>query len=56
MLAMLPTWGYYVNEATSFDAESAFAYGRWLGERYRDAPNVVWVNGGDRVPTGHEDV
>ena len=27
------------------------AYGRWLGARYKDAPNIVWVNGGDRIPT-----
>ena len=35
---------------------NARAYGRWLGARYRSAPNVVWVNGGDRMPTGFEDV
>jgi len=56
VLAMLPTWGYYVNDVGSIDVEGALAYGRWLGERYRDRPNVVWVNGGDRVPTGFEDV
>jgi hypothetical protein len=56
VLAMLPTWGYYVNDAATIDAPRARAYGRWLGARYRNAPNVVWVNGGDRVPTGFEDV
>ena len=56
VLAMLPTWGYYVNDVGAIDAEGARAYGRWLGERYRDRPNVVWVNGGDRIPTGFEDV
>ena len=56
VLAMLPTWGYYVTDLPSFDAGSAFAYGRWLGARYRDVPNIVWVNGGDRVPTGREEV
>ena len=35
---------------------NARAYGRWLGARYKNAPNVVWVNGGDRTPTGFEDV
>jgi hypothetical protein len=54
ILAMLPTWGYYVNDVDAFDAVSARAYGRWLGERYKDAPNVVWVNGGDRLPCGRE--
>jgi hypothetical protein len=56
VLAVLPTWGYYVKEAPALDARNARAYGRWLGRRYREAPNVVWVNGGDRTPTGFEDV
>jgi len=56
VLAMLPTWGFYVNEAHVVSEENARAYGRWLGERYRDTPNIVWVNGGDRIPTGFEEV
>ena len=55
-LAMLPTWGYYVVEAGVFDEDSARAYGRFLGQRYRDRPNIVWVSGGDRIPAGREDV
>ena len=53
---MLPTWGYYVNETTVLNVDNARGYGRWLGARYKDAPNIVWVNGGDRIPTGCEDV
>ena len=56
VLAMLPTWGYYVSDVPAIDAARARAYGRWLGARYRSAPNVIWVNGGDRVPTGFEEV
>jgi hypothetical protein len=56
VLAMLPTWGYYVKENPVLTAANARVYGRWLGARYRSAPNVVWVNGGDRTPTGFEDV
>jgi hypothetical protein len=56
ILAMLPTWGYYVNEAKTFNPENARAYGRWLGARYQDTPNLIWVNGGDRIPTGCEEV
>ena len=26
------------------------AYGEWLGKRFRDHPNVLWLNGGDRDP------
>ena len=53
---MLPTWGYYVNDVPVLNAANARAYGRWLGARYKNAPNVVWVNGGDRIATGFEDV
>ncbi len=27
--------------------EKAFAYGRYVGERYRSFPNIVWLNGND---------
>jgi hypothetical protein len=53
---MLPTWGYYVNDVHTFNTENAFAYGKWLGERYREQPNIIWVNGGDRNPTSYLDV
>jgi hypothetical protein len=56
VLAMLPTWGYYVNDTPVIDAAKARAYGKWLGARYKSAPNVIWVNGGDRIATGFEDV
>ena len=56
VLAMLPTWGYYVKESPVINAKNARAYGRWLGERYETKPNILWVNGGDRTPTGFEDV
>ena len=56
VLAALPTWGYYVNDIHTFDAESAYLYGLWLGRRYKNQPNLVWVNGGDRIATGNESV
>lgn len=51
-IAMLPTWGdkvaaVYHYDRPIFDRESAFAYGRYLGERYADS-DIVWVLGGDR--------
>jgi hypothetical protein len=33
------------------DQTVAFEYGRYLGARYRDRANVVWVAGGDYLPT-----
>ncbi len=52
-IALLPTWGDKYNLAWGkgpeiFDGTSAEAYGRWLGERYKDQSNIVWVLGGDR--------
>jgi hypothetical protein len=61
-LALLPTWGAYVHgngipKGTAvFDAATAEAYGRFLGHRYRDRWNLIWIIGGDRVPTGKEQV
>ncbi len=56
VMAMLPTWGYYVSDIKTFNVENARAYGRWLGARYEAQPNIIWVNGGDRIPTGGEEV
>lgn len=56
VLAMLPTWGYYVNDIRVINTANARAYGRWLGRRYKSAPNVIWINGGDRIATGFEEV
>jgi hypothetical protein len=56
VMALLPTWGYYVNDAKLLTTHNARAYGQWLGERFRAIPNLVWVNGGDRVPSGFEPV
>jgi hypothetical protein len=56
VLAMLPTWGYYVCDVQAIHMGNARAYGRWLGTRYRSVPNIVWVSGGDRIPTRYESV
>jgi len=36
--------------AANADEEGCRAYGRFLGERYRDRENIIWVIGGDRNP------
>ena len=46
-IAMLPTWGSNVRRGRFFTEEKAHAYGKWLAERYRDKPNIIWINGGD---------
>jgi hypothetical protein len=56
VLAALPTWGYYVTDIHTFNEENAYVYGLWLGKRYKNQPNLVWVNGGDRIATGYESI
>ncbi|MEN9938320.1 MAG: hypothetical protein RLZZ387_4899 [Chloroflexota bacterium] len=52
-VGLLPTWGDKVVPLWGigpivFTEENARVYGRWLGERYRDRTNIIWVLGGDR--------
>ena len=52
-IGMLPTWGDKWNKKWGagpeiFTEQNAAAYGQWLGKRYKDKPNVIWVVGGDR--------
>lgn len=52
-VALLPTWGdkFHLKHGTGpeiFNEQNAAVYGRWVGERYKDRPNVIWVLGGDR--------
>jgi len=51
-VGFLPTWGDKWNKKWGqgpeiFTPANAETYGRWLGERYRDA-KLVWILGGDR--------
>ncbi len=43
-IAMDCIWGGQVNRLTP---EKAAKYGRFLGERYKDRPNIIWMIGGD---------
>jgi hypothetical protein len=52
-IGLLPTWGDKVTKMWGagpeiFSVDSARAYGRWIATRYKDAPNIIWINGGDR--------
>lgn len=56
-IGLLPTWGDKVDKQWGvgpevFTPETAARYGAWLGQRYRDFPNIIWVNGGDRAGGG----
>lgn len=56
VMGLLPAWGSYVMEHKLIHIGNARAYGGWLGARYREWPNIVWVLGGDRPATGYEPV
>jgi len=45
-MAMVPIWGSTAR-ALSGDSERATIYASWLAERFRDRPNIIWLNGGD---------
>lgn len=52
-IGLLPTWGDKWNIRRGagpeiFTTANAEPYGAWLGRRYKDAPNIVWILGGDR--------
>jgi len=51
-LAFLPCWGDpWVNtEDSIFTQTSAYAYGQWVGARYRRHDHILWVLGGDTRP------
>lgn len=49
-LALVPAWGELATNGL-LTKENAAIYGRFLAERYRDRPNIVWLNGGDIYPT-----
>ena len=54
-MGLLPTWGDKVIKLWGkgpevFNDKNAYQYGKWLGNRYKSFPNIVWILGGDRPP------
>ena len=52
-IGLLPTWGDKWNKKWGegpqiFNPESARGYGKFLGQRYKNSPNIIWILGGDR--------
>jgi hypothetical protein len=52
-IGLLPTWGDKVTKMWGtgpmiFDSVNAYKYGRWLGNRYKNDENIIWILGGDR--------
>lgn len=62
-IALLPSWGDKLYKAgwgigpEVFTPETATIFGTWIGQRYRDFNNVIWIVGGDRNPReGSDDI
>lgn len=53
-LALLPTWGEWVTPRLGkplFNTrKQAYQYGWFLGDRYKESTNIIWILGGDRMP------
>jgi hypothetical protein len=52
-IGALPTWGDKWNRKWGegpqiFNPENARAYGKFIGQRYKNSPNIIWIVGGDR--------
>lgn len=60
-IALLPTWGDKIFKNSwgvgpeIFTPENAYAYGQWIGNRYKNFDNIIWVIGGDRNPRSNSD-
>ena len=52
-VALLPTWGdkfniEYGKGPEILNGENSYKYGAWIGNRYKNRKNLVWILGGDR--------
>lgn len=54
-IGMVAIWGSNVKNG-SVNEEQARAYGRFLAERYKDRPNIIWIMGGDQPGDIHTEV
>jgi hypothetical protein len=58
-IGLLPTWADKVTTQWGigpeiFTPENARVYGKFLGQRYRNDTNILWILGGDRSADGYE--
>jgi hypothetical protein len=45
-VALVPVWGSNVKEG-KVNQQQAKIYSAWLADRYKNKPNIIWINGGD---------
>ena len=54
-IGMVAIWGSQV-QAGNINVEQAKAYGKFLAERYKNNPNIIWIIGGDIQGNIHPEV
>lgn len=54
-IGMVAIWGSQA-QAGNINAEQAKAYGKFLAERYKNSPNIIWIMGGDIQGDIHPEV
>lgn len=55
VMGILPVWAD-TQVGSLVTTQNAYEYGRFLGERFGDYDNIVWIMGGDAPADGVEDV
>ncbi len=61
-IGLLPTWGDKLYKASwgigpeIFNPENAKIFGKYLGNRYKNRKNIIWIMGGDRNPRMEKDI
>ena len=45
-IAMVPVWGSNVRDK-KINIKNAKIFANWIAERYKNKPNIIWINGGD---------
>jgi hypothetical protein len=61
-IGLLPTWGDKLFKSTwgmgpeIFNEKNAAIYGEYIGKRYKDQWNIIWILGGDRNPRNESDI
>jgi hypothetical protein len=53
-MGMVAVWGSAVQSGAT--AEQAKSYAHFLADRYKNEPNIIWMNGGDIKGSDHKDV
>jgi hypothetical protein len=48
--------GAFIHQKKIITPAVARGYGQWLGNRYKDEPNILWANGADLLPWEYENI